>query len=293
METNEAELLQTMADEDSRAATENVQQETLSVSVAEEPPKIDLAIEAPLPIITKQELKDKCPVKCPKCGTFVENLLLAEGDRFAGSYCNKEGCGWSSRLPGKLPTTAVQNVFGPSTIELVRLAPLNEEVRAHIHSLILMPVPRCCKTFEQIMGWAMEAWMVNNAHPLVTHPAPPRRNQPSIEAEVAYEFIELGTCEYSCRSYGTSDYEVTQDEIGEALEELDSWDSFVNTIKGILIDKARENTPETDSDRYEYQRHEQTDSSDEETTVIDTRLGDRLAVFVREHFPDQAARLLG
>lgn len=240
-----------------------------SLSLTDPPPEP----ERKKTTMNKDELIKLCPTHCPKCGSFVERQLYADDKRLPGLYCNKEGCGWTDKLPAKLDHIRLCATFVPrSVLELLKIVPLNETGRSHLLSIMEMPVPKSCTTFEQIEEWVNtiptpERKGLDEA-PFDIQTRPNHNQQGTFSNGVVYSYTEIGRCNYRMPRSGSDTYNISAQQMRELMNECSSMDEFVRSVRRFMVDMANDDPPETDGDGdTEYYDYDSSEEDDHEYSV--------------------------
>jgi hypothetical protein len=261
--------------------TLRVEAETLKVYSCG-PAQVPLPAKA-LPVMTDQELIDKGPSQCPKCGKFVQRILIATDEHLPGYWCSGADCGWMDWLPGQLKRICTTEEAIPKELFwMLCKAPLNDHLRAHVLAAVGKPVPKSCQTIVDI-----ERWIESTYIPLWGAPIKRRTTRThGVSIEVSYSYTESGTATYTCNRSGSSEYEISGEELREMAETCDTFDRFRRAVSDNLRDSCEEDPPDTDSDSYEYGNEESTDQDNTSCEIHRGTLEDALREWLDEHMPD-------
>ena len=252
------------------------------------PSEIEKLVLGPLPAkalpeMTDQELIDKGPSQCPKCGKFVQRILIATDEHLPGYWCSGIDCGWMEPLPGQLKhTCTIEEAIPNELYWMLSKAPLNDHLRAHVLAAVGKPIPKSCQTIDDIERW-IECTFVNRYCP---NPSKRRTRSPGVSIEVGYSFTEFGTATYTCNRSGSSEYEVSGEELREMAETSDTFDGFRRAVSSHLQDACSDDPPDTDAKDYEYGNEESTDQDNTSYEIHRGSLEDALREWLDEHMPE-------
>lgn len=236
-----------------------------------------------LPVMTDQELIDKGPSQCPKCGKFVQRILIATDEHLPGYWCSGTDCGWMDWLPGELKNTCtIEDAIPNELYWMLSKAPMNDHLRAHVLAAVGKPVPKSCQTIEDI-----ERWIESTYIPLLGTPSKRRTTRaPGVSIDVIYSYTECGTATYERIRSGSSEYEVSGDELREMVQTCDTFESFKRSVSSHLRDACSDDPPDTDSDDCEYGNEESTDQDNTSCDIQRGELEDALREWLDEHMPN-------
>jgi len=187
----------------------------------------------------------------------------------------------------------IEQVFDPSFIQLLGLAPRNPIVRA----LVLkqtgkMPAPEL-ETFDEIKEW-VETNCDRKSLPPHSRPMPPGGG---ISINVEFSEIEYGRASYSVSRSGRGSFQVEADELLEivqrAIDAGQRMDDVVDVItENIDADAWTQCQPDMeDSGDYDYDNHDSNDTEDSETTYSKTEIRNAMLAFLRARHPELVAQL--
>ena len=239
-----------------------------------------------LPVMTEQELIDKGPSQCHKCGKFVQRILIATDEHLPGYWCSGSGCGWMEPLPGELKhTCAIEEAIPKELHWMLRKAPLNDHLRAHVLARVGKPIPKSCQTIEDIERWIECTFTPKYSHYAI-HQRPRAAHSPGVSIEVCYSYEESGTATYTCNRAGSSEYEVSGNELREMAETSDTFDGFRRAVSAYLQDVCNDDPPDTDAEDYEYGNEESTNQDNTSYEIHRGTLEDALREWLDEHMPE-------
>ena len=189
----------------------------------------------------------------------------------------------------------IEDVFDPSFIELIGLAPGNPHVRALILKLAgKMPGPEC-GTLAQIQDW------VETNCEQKARPSPNRATRGAaddgISIRVQFSETESGRASYSVRRSGSDEFHLGAEDLLEiaraALDDGDGLDEIVDRVAAKVDEDAWDDCdPEMDDyGDYDYSDHDSDDINDSETNCSRTEIRDRVLAFLRERHPELAGEL--
>lgn len=245
-----------------------------------------------LPNITREDLVKSSPANCPKCGAFIERVFVATDDHLPGYWCNKSGCGWMQPLPGLARGRSYNYILTDSLTRMLLAAPMNEEIRAQVHAVMLRPIPRSCKKYEDIIDWIECFYDCDGSlragywepPPIVP---PPRQRNIAIETEVNHSYTELGNCNYSAIREGSSNYEMSDEQLRHLIGEARSFDELVRDIREWFKNEAQENPPDTEQHGFSYDDYEEQDSSNNTYDISTNDIREKLREWMRANMPDR------
>jgi hypothetical protein len=187
----------------------------------------------------------------------------------------------------------IEQVFDPSFIQLLRLAPRNPIVRA----LILkqtgkMPSPEL-ETFAEIKEW-VETNCDRNSLPAHSRPM---AAADGISINVEFSEIEYGRASYSVSRAGRDSFQVEADELLEIIQRAIEAGEALEHVVEVISDKVEEdawNQCEPDLDDYgdyDYTDHDSNDSDESKTTCSKTEIRDAVLAFLRARHPELVPQL--
>ena len=254
--------------------------------VPPEPPK-------PLPIMTYEQLAEASPKQCPKCKTFVEIVEIAIKDRLPGYYCNKHGCGWNNPLPGEItPVCPQEHFLDDSLIEMVRVAPLNPEIRAQIHAILGKEVPRACKTSKDVFQWVRSSAPERYRTHALTIAHEIRAATGGIQASIDYFYRETGTCQYTCDQNGHELYEIDATTIRSEMVDCRTLHDLKNKLRKVITAIVEDDPPDTEGCNYQHDDYESRNADEYNVAVDMQRLEDQLKDWLYLNEPEEMDRLL-
>lgn len=224
---------------------------------------------------TESRIREMAPKQCPKCGKFVEVLVVPEGSRKIGVYCNGEDktCDWKDNLPEEMdPVRNYKDYVQPTLVDLLRLCPSNPTVRKLLQAQFLKPVPEVCQTFEEIIYWVNRVATRAAARPILAM-AP-------LQMNVLHEYVGKVVATMKNRYRGTYRLslppEILRDMVIKASEGGVSWGGFDENMQSLIqdyVNRMRPNMPLCDTntinedDYEESQRTSYISSSDVDALV--------------------------
>lgn len=202
----------------------------------------------------------------------------------------------SNEITPAAPKCDAAKVLGNTINQLLIAAPANPIARAHAMSRIKREIPLEIVEYESIKNWIeenIEASVAPSEAKSIS--AGGRRN--TLEAftiDVSYSELESGTCTYTCRRSGGTDYSINQAEIlaavsssierGESLERvLESLEEDINANAYARMD--------LDSVDYNYDDEEANDSEDKQTEFSSRRLAEMTRDWLLNNHPELLEQL--
>lgn len=295
---------------------------TATLELLTEPPPekpIPVREHPPVDKWTEDKIRAGSPKQCPKCGAFVEVVIIANDRHLPGLWCHKEGCGWTGYLPANLANPyGINQILSYDSQELIRMAPMNSTVRTLLLRRIGLPAPKSCVTSEQLLKWAADAFYVMEVKRAKRQPKDPESvfntllrppqtlnerqlNEANlrangIETEVLISYNESGHCSYTCSRSGCANVLIEEADIREIVAEaLENGLNLRNTARDIRIkikELASEDTDfDADSDNYEYENHDCDETSDYDYAVSLDDVQNKLVGWLHTHMPDAARTL--
>lgn len=190
----------------------------------------------------------------------------------------------SKEDPAERPVEAVQvqkctidSVLPTSVINLIKVAPQNNTVRAVILAHLNVTIPDECVSYAQIKKWiefnyvpaALPEWVPPAAAPAATRFAPARPPLPTFSFSFTASESEYGTAQYSVERSGNGLVDLTEQEILEEANESVNWGEFLERINDLVDNNAASNVnwdsiPETAAvdGGYYYTEHEASNDED-------------------------------
>lgn len=244
--------------------------------------------------------------RCKKCGRFGRKIEAGDASGMPpGWYC--EDCKRHSEQK-----CSVDQVLTQTLIEMIRRAPKNPTLRAHVHNMAKKPIP------DDLVEWdSIRSWIEFNVDPpgydpaqwravrdaetpfeidtALVAPAPPAPRDAGVNAAVRFRDYETGTCRYEGCRCGRGNYGLTGDELTRIAEESDSESEFLQQCYDEIIDQAEEEPPDMDaSDGYEYDNHETSEITDQNAEILNRdTFNVNLMNWLRMHRPELFVRMAG
>lgn len=241
--------------------------------------------------------------KCKKCGQFGRRIEKDNPEGLPeGWYC--DACKRHSEQK-----CAVEQMLTPALIEMVKEAPMNPTIRAHIHCAVKVPVPEDLDTWEKIKRWIEFKFVAPNWSPLewrsfrdnaVMAPAIDFAEDivvanNGVSAMVRCTDWEKGTCNYSGGRSGTGRYHLDPDDIFDIAQNSESMTDFLSECADRIREIAAEDPPDMDcSEGYDYDDHNTTELEDFSATIRENeRFFTDLQNWLRNRYPEAYHALNG
>lgn len=181
----------------------------------------------------------------------------------------------------------IEEVFGGPFIELIGLAPKNPVVRGLILSQTRkLPGPEC-ETFEQIKEW-VETTCNKTIRPVVSR----SHAEDGFAVDVEFSETEHGRAHYSVQRSGSDEFKLDADEllafVQEAIADEEGMDAVVGKIAELIDSEAWERCEPNMEDygEYDYDDHDNNDTSGSEIGFSRNAVRERLTHFLRERHPE-------
>ena len=265
-------------------------------------------------IIPSTEMTADLAVKYESQGAMclIEGVERSTPDRFMNhnmsTYCNRSAAEfvtpsrawnrWGSRsgynyhflMPEPLPDgkkCRIEHQFSPSFLELVKDAPDNPIVRAHIMRILKIGVPKDIVGYEPVKDWVEKNFSapVTRSDPgrsappqptftmegrFNTPPPRPVDNSPFIEVVIDATEEESGTCHYLVTNIITHRQKITLEWLrSEIANEGASWDNLMEAIMTEADDQIRDGTGTGDwgPGDYEYRDYSMSDTDNYDSGI--------------------------
>lgn len=184
-------------------------------------------------------------------------------------------------------------VFDANFRELLRLVPRNPQVRAVILKLTGKLPPPECETFEQLKDW-----VELNCEPKFRSSANRTASREGgISINVDFSETECGRASYSVSRSGSESFRINAEDLMEmvqtAIDEGAGLDAIVEAVATKIDNDAWSQCEPSldDSGDYDYSDHQETETSDSETSYRRNDIRTAVLAFVRERHPELAAEL--
>jgi len=178
---------------------------------------------------------------------------------------------------------SIEEVFDASFIELLKVVPANQYVRALILKFSGKLPPAECETFDALKDW-VEFNCVKRIKKTVASHQP---QDDGISIEVAFSEQEYGRAHYSVERSGTDSYPVSADVLVEIIQDAiadgGAISAVVDVISGRIDDNAwDECDPNLDDyGDYEYDEHDSDGADNSEVKFSRERIRNAVLQFVQ------------
>jgi hypothetical protein len=182
----------------------------------------------------------------------------------------------------------INKLFAHDFIRMLEAAPKNEMVRGWILKVTKQLPPEDCDTVDKIEEW-LQSIQKESKVPLK---APGKAEGFSIPLD--FNSSESGRCDYTVDTYGSDDFDFTDDELREMTEDADGdFDNLIADAKQTIDDcwNERCDARMEPGDNYNYGEHNAADGGDTEYDYNISNLKDSLRAWVRENMPEEWARM--
>jgi hypothetical protein len=207
--------------------------------------------------------------------TRIDNIVNSDPGASPPPELPKEDPAANPAVVAQVQKCTIDRVLPTSVINLIKVAPQNNTVRAVILAHLNITIPDDCVSYAQIKKWIefnydppeLPGW----PSPAPASPRPvsvaPRPSYLSISFEAAQP--ESGTADYSVVMRGSGSVELTEQDIIREADESDTWEDFMDSIRDLMDDSISNNVswiavPEPDQidGGYEYSNHEASDNDE-------------------------------
>jgi len=200
------------------------------------------------------------------------------------------------------PISKLEDFFNASAIQLLKVAPNNENVRGFMLSKLKVMPPKEADTFDKLKEWI--EWNVSKAstkpmssveewNPEILTPAPVTVADVGVQLEVKRRRMAYGKCTYSIRESGTDAPRLTIDELRELAAQSSTWGNFRNKVRDWIHTEEDDQADYNDEGDYEYSDYDHSDTDNHETLWVSTlRTDEALRGFMREYLPEHNNRLI-
>jgi hypothetical protein len=161
----------------------------------------------------------------------------------------------------------IGRILGKTILELIVAAPANPVARALVMSRIKQEIPPGLPAeYTAIKEWIEATIDEKTVTPIQVPAAGPARGRPSpiaFSIEVSASETETGSCSYSCDNSGSCNYEYSQAEILEWVEDAIDNDGDISTVVTRMVEDAEENAMDSinmEQVGYDYSNHNATSS---------------------------------
>lgn len=196
----------------------------------------------------------------------------------------------------------IDSVLPASVINLIKVAPQNNTVRAVILAHLNVTIPDECVSYAQIKKWIefnYEPVVLDWPTTLLTRPnvpVPPRHLTPIINFSFTASENEYGNARYSVEKTGHGAAGLAEREILEEADGSDTWNDFIDNIRQ-LVDENVMNNVNWDSvpgdvaidGGYRYSERESTDNCDFEWNWNEEEVKNALRVILDRLLPGKSA----
>ncbi len=186
----------------------------------------------------------------------------------------------------------IDEVFSASLIELICLAPRNPFVRAIILAQTGKMPGEECDSLERITQW-VETTCEKRSAP---RPREQSGQNMAIRLEIEFSETEYGRADYSVERAGCEDFDITQAELLEIVQEAIQEEGGMEQVMKSLIDKidneAWDCSPDMDDNgEYSYSEHESSESGNRRIDYSKALLKERVLAYLRDNHHELAAQL--
>lgn len=193
-----------------------------------------------------------------------------------------------------MPVSKMADFFNPSTIDLIKAAPKNEQILGFMLSKLKVLPPEELDTYDKLKEWI--EWNVDKSatkskkeKPIseyMTEPATGTVEDITMTIPIVRKRTAYGSASYSVRQSGRQNVELNMVQIREQANDAESWSSFRDYLR-IATEGGGDSVNYEDIDSKHYENHEQDEAEAAETAWPNIANTDEtIKTFLRQHAPD-------